>query len=546
MYKCNSLCSKCSYSLSLSEECWICLKALNVSTSQLRGESQGHILFSSGDHFPTCSEPQQVIDSGHGSRIDNLTEGSFFAERCFILHFEALDTELACCKYTIYINDAEIHCYPYVVRLLIGFFENISAYGTSWHSEGFSSSSEYVGDPKTIPDFGFQKFGFSNYFEEGSPEYASIPLDHFPFITISNAGSLGNLESSLLYASPEWRKNFNLRDRRIRMPPFDIKTESKNVSIHAAASGTEAWHASRNSGGNGPSFVDFSLCRIRLHFHDTSCIVGTVSLPSSNWSLLVYEDCLEALCSLEGLILTSEWWTKNLHEFIWGPSLPNLSPLINVRVKKNKHGSSGSRFEVGLNLQHVYCILPPEYLAVLIGYFSLSDWSTDSNENHGDGRHESSDVENDGSVVYKFEILDSILILPVESNEPQFLKADFRQLYFSFVNGSSPDNALEGIPSEYTVPAHKLARRSDSLNIFGRDVFLSFLSFKDHGCLRLDKDVDSANVTLLAPLSADVWVRLPCEREPSCKSSPATCIITRISECQVLADGRFFIVFKYF
>ncbi|EXB26144.1 Putative vacuolar protein sorting-associated protein 13C [Morus notabilis] len=537
------------YSLFLSEECWICLKALNVSTSQLRGENDGHILLSSGNHFSTSSTHQQDIDSGRGYRSDNLSDRSLFSEGCIILHFKALDTALTCCKYTICMNGAEIHCYPDVIRLLTGFFENLSASGTSCPNESFSSSSVYAGDPKTISDFGFQKFGFSNYFETGSPEHASIPLDRFPFITISNASSPGNLESSLLYSSSDWRKYFNLRDRRIRMQHFNVSTESKSASTHArssrSTSGTEAYHVSRSSGANCPSFFDFNLCEIRLHFHDASGIVGTVTLPSSNCSLFVYEDCMDALCSLEGVTLTSDWWTKNFHEFIWGPCLPNLSPIINVRVQKNKHSLSGSHLEVGLSLQHVYCILPPEYLAIILGYFSLPDWSSDSNKT-GDGMHESSDAENEGSVVYKFEILDSVLILPVESSEPQFLKAEFQQVYFSFINSSSPDNALKGIPCESLVPEDKLAKRSDCLNIFGRDVFLSFLSFKDHGCLSLDKDANCADVTLLAPLSADIWVRLPCESESSRKSTPlTTCIMSRISECQVLAeDDHFFFGFE--
>ena len=544
-------CTKCSYVFISSEECCVCLKALNVTTSPLRGATDGRLLYLSGNYLPTYNGHQQDINIGHGNKFEDHTDGSLSTDGCFILCYENLNTESACCKYTIRLSDADFHCYPDVTGLIVGTFESLSAHGTSCDGENSISSSVYAGEPKTVPGFNFQKFGLANYFEPGTPEHASIPLDRFPFVTISNAGSLGNLESSLLNYSHEWKKYFNLRDRRIRYPRFNIKKESKEDHVHAAStkslSDTEAYHLSRGSAETGPPCYDFSLCGIRLHFHDSSSIVGTLSLPSSMCSLLVYEDCMEALCSLEGLILTSKWWTRNFNEFIWGPSKPNLSPILNVRVKKNKQKPSSSHFEVGIGVQHVYCILPPEYLALLIGYFSLSDWSSYSNENHGGGRHENFDTENECSIVYKFEILDSILMLPVESSETQFLKVDIQQLYSSFICNSSSDSVLKDIPPEYLVPAHKLAQRNNCLNIFGRDLFLSFLSFKDdgYGCLKLDKDANGAIVTLLAPLSADIWVRLPCQSEFSHKITPlTTCIMARVAECQFLADGRTFVHFS--
>ncbi|PON37049.1 Vacuolar protein sorting-associated protein [Parasponia andersonii] len=530
------------YAFLSSEECCVRLRALNVNTSPLRGESGGRILYSSGNCLPAYTTHQQDIDIGHGNKLENHTDRSLSTEGCFMLCYETLNTELAGSKCTVCLTDADFHCYPDVTRLLIEFFGSLSAHSTSFNGESSSSSFVNSRDPKTVPGFSFQKFGLSNYFETGSPEHASIPLDHFPFVTISNAGSLGNLESSLLYSSREWRKYFNVRDRRIKCPDFSIKKESKNDLVHSAASksvsGTEAYHLS-SSGKSVPSF-DFRLYGIRLHFHDSSCVVGTVSLPSSICSIFVYEDCIDALCSLEGSTLVSSWWTSNFHEFLWGPSTPNLSPIINVRVRKNKQGSSSSDLEVGLGFQHVFCILPPEYLALLIGYFSLSDWSSDSNEIRGGGRHENVDAENEGSIVYKFEILDSILMLPVESSEPQFLKVDIQQLFSSFIYNSSAD-VLMGIPPEYLVPAHKLAKRNHCLNIFGQDLFLSFLSFKDDGCgcLKFDIDANCAAVTLLAPLSADIWVRLPHKSEFCGKITPlTTCIMARIAECQVLADDN--------
>ena len=508
-------------------------------------------MYSSGNHFPTYSAEQQDIGSGYGDTIDKLTDRNLSTKGCFTFYYEydICSAELASRKFTLWLNDAEIHCYPSVIRLMIEFFENISAHYASLDVKNSVGSSVYGGHLQKVSGFGFEKFGFSNYLEAGSPEHANIPLDHFPFVTISGHCSLGNLESSLLYSSPKWRKYYNLRDRRIRTQQSSARKDCKNLHVHAAtpksAAEVEAVHVTNNLGEIASSLFDLSICGIRLHFHDSSSIIGTVTLPSSSSSLFVHGDYLEALCSLEGLTLTSLWWTKNPHEFLWGPSLPDLSPIINFRIRKKDHSSSSSHFELGVSFQHVYCLLPPEYLAIIIGYFSLPDWSSDSNENCKDQGNENADAEDEGSIVYKFETLDSVLILPVESMELHFLKVDIHQLYCSFVDSCSSDNALEGIPPQYWVPSHKLAERSNCLNIFGRDLFLSFLSFKDNasGCLRFDNDAMCENITILAPLSADIWVRLPCENESSSTSTLlTTCIMARLAECQVLVEGKTFLI----
>ncbi|XP_048318354.2 uncharacterized protein LOC107405745 isoform X2 [Ziziphus jujuba] len=535
------------YLLTEFEECWICLKAMNITSSSLSGESDSHVLYSSGNDSPTTAAVN--ADVGYTNKID-VADKSISTQSCFMLHYESVKTDLARQKCTICLNDADVHCYPYVVRLLIGFVQKLSAFDTSGDGEVFVGPSAYAGNQRKKYNFGFQKFGFSNFYETGSSECASIPLDCFPFFTIYNDGSLDSLESSLLYSSPEWRKYFSLRDRRIKSPQFSVKKVLKNFHFHAqelkSTPGRQAHLTSGSSGDTAQSVIDFSLSGIRMHFHDSSCIIGTVTLSSSNCSSCVYENCMDVLCSIEGLILTSSWWTKNFREFLWGPAVPNLSPIINVRVRKEKYGSLSSQFEVGISVQHVYCILPPEYLAIIIGYFSLPDWCPDSVEQSTSKGNENSDAENESSIVYKFEVLDSILILPVEGNEHQFLKTGIQQLYCSFAHRNSLNNVFRGIPPEYLMSVHKLAKSNNCLNIFGRDLFLSLLSYRDdgYGCLRLDQDAVCANTTLVGPLSADVWVRIPCDSISCGRSTdPTTCII-RIANCQVMPDGQNFYGFE--
>lgn len=538
-------CLKCSYALTELEKFWICMEALRITTSPLTGESDSLILHSNGNQSSTSALHQHGI--GLSNRSDDFAKNIVNTEACFILQYESLRKESVHKKFRICLNNADVHCYPNVIRLLIAFFDKLSTYGASDHGNLPSSSSVDAENREKVNGFGFQRFGFSNFIETGSSEHASIPLDHFPFVTICSSGSLGSLESYLLYASHEWRKYFCLREGRMCCPQSQSNTKKVSENFQAtpleSTSVVEASDVDGSSADTSSLFViDITLCEIRVHFHDSSCIIGMITLPTSKSSVLISENGFDILCSTEGLVLTSSWYPQNLRQFLWGPSLPSLSPILNVRVSKEKCGPLSSRFEVSFSVQHVYCILPPEYLAVLIGYFSLPDWSSDSNEQPVNVGREYTETENECSLVYKIEILDSTLILPMKSNEGHFLKTELQQLYCSFIDSSSLNNVLKDIPPECWVPAHKLSERNHCLNLFGRDLFLSFLSLKDDGCsyLKFDQDIEHVDIPLVAPLCADVWVKIPCENESS--SSPSNiCVMTRIKNCQLMAEGKSFI-----
>ncbi|KAJ6776637.1 PROTEIN SORTING-ASSOCIATED PROTEIN putative (DUF1162)-RELATED, partial [Salix koriyanagi] len=450
------------------DECWVCTKALKITTSPLRGEIDGRILCLSGKHLSSSSANHEDLGIRHGNQDGNLDHS--LTEVCFLLHNEAYrraDTVVNKC--TVCLNDIDFHCYPYIVGLLVGFYDKLSAYGSPFTSDNSFSPDTDAKSPGRMAGLEFERFGYSNFIETGSSDHASISLDNYPFVTLCNSASLGSLESSLHYP---------------------------------------------------------------VHFHDSSCIVGTVALPTLKSSLSIYEDSMDLLCSAEGLVLTSSWWTKNFQEFLWGPSLPNLSPILNLRLRKGKFGSLPSELEVSIGIQHVYCMLPPEFLAIIIGYFSLPDWSSNMSE-------QPMKMENKSHLVYKFEILDSTLILPVEHDNHQFLKIDIQQLYCSFIDNCAPNDAMMNIPPDYMVPAHKVAKANHCLNMFGRDLSLSLLLRREdeHGCLELDQDAGCGNINLIATLSADLWVWLPCD-DKSCfeSSSVSTCIMSRITDCQLIAD----------
>ncbi|KAA8547313.1 hypothetical protein F0562_003823 [Nyssa sinensis] len=535
------------YALREFQECWISMKALSIMTHSLKGDRDRHMLFSSGNLFAAHTAHQHNMDVSNQS--ENSGDKSTSFNGCFLLHYEAhRNADVICHKYTICLNNVDLHCYPYILGLLLGFSDKISEYGMSHVTE--NSFSPFVDGKNPIPvaGFGFERFGFSNFFETGSSELASIPLDFFPFVTIHNFGSLGSLETSLIHAIPDWRKIFNLREKKIRSPKFSVKKGSKILYTPPLKStfGTDALPVSQNS-GDTDLFVDLNLSGIRVHFHDSSCIVGTITLPTSRSSLSINKDSFDILCSTEGLMLSSSWWTQNIHDFLWGPSLPNLSNILNIRVRKVNVGSLKSQFEISFSVQHVSCILPPELLAIIIGYFSSPDWSSNGNEQSVTENSGNMDSENASAVIYKFEILDSILFTPVASNDSQFLKLEIPQLYCSFLHNSDL-NVLKDIPPECLVPAHKISDRNQCLNLFGRDLSLSLMLLKDDAfdSLMANQSTGQGNITFIAHLSADIWVRIPHESVSSCVSSLSpTCIMVRVGNCQLIAeDGYIFVGFE--
>ncbi|XP_044509521.1 uncharacterized protein LOC123228248 isoform X4 [Mangifera indica] len=521
------------YSLKGVEDCLINVKALKIISYPLRGKGDSHTLVSCGDAFASSSPNQQNGTFDVSEQIDNTFKKSSSSEVCLFLHYEAgKQVNNTYNKCAVSLKDADLHCYPYIFGLLMGFLDKISSHSASGTSENSSIPTVDDKSTKTVPHFGFQKFGFSNFFETGSSDYEDISLDNYPFITICNSGYLGRLDGSLLNPIPEWRKIFTLRDQTFKSLRCNLKKGSKmlNASSWKSLSDMLTFPGSGSFNDTSQFLIDINLYEIRVHFHDSSCIVGTVSVPSSKSSVLIYENCVDLLSSNVGLVLTSSLCTKNFHEFLWGPSLPYLSPILNLRVRKGNSGLN-SQVEVSFGIQHVCCVLPPEILAILIGYFSLPDWSLNIGEQ--------TVAEQSNDLLYKFEILDSALIVPVENDDHQFLKVEIQQLYCSYIHNCSLNNILMDIPPDYMVPAHKLAKHNHCLNIFGRDLFLSFLLFKDdgYGFLVVDKDTGYGNNILIAPLSADVWLRIPWEGESTYESSSAPiCVMSRIYHCQIVAN----------
>lgn len=450
---------------------WICTKDLKVTSGLLK----------------SCDDLDLINSSSNGFKEElNVSPNG-----CFMLHYDG--------DLSIWLSDFDLHCYPHIVGLLVGFCDKISEYSSSngVKNQGFVESNSNSNSIHSGSYFDFQRFGCSNIYDTSSSDWESIRLDNYPFVTIYNDKPLLNLESSLI--NTDWKKVLKKREGKIERSKFRAKKEFERLS--------------------DPNLVviNLDLSSIRLHLHDSSSIVASFTIPAAKSSIAIHENSLDMLCSIEGLSLSSHWYPQTLQDSLWGPALPNLSPVINIRVRKGNLG-----IELDFSIQNVSCVLPTEFLAVLIGYFSLPDWNSQSKES------QSPVVTNKDTdnicFTYKFEILDSVLLTPVVNADYQFVKLDIPQLYFTFFENNDSDILLKEIPLDCSVSPEFIADQNLCLNVFGRDLSL-------HHLLQKDKPSEVTSVSLIAPLSGDIWISIP--NGPN----SATCVMSRVNKCQFIIEG---------
>ncbi|GAB4836767.1 hypothetical protein Ancab_001679 [Ancistrocladus abbreviatus] len=509
------------------EDSSVFIRSMKIISYQQGAESDSQIL---------CSSRVQFIDSHlnqHGVSNQMSSEQSRFGDGCFRLyyksHISGCVTHHIC---DLCLNDAELHCYPSVFRLLVGFFDKLEACHTLDGGKDCFSNMEYK--CSDVHSFHLERFGLSKSYENGLSGQASICWDQFPFLTIYNSGSLRNLESSLICPIPEWRSSFSLIDKRKTPMP-----EAPDAPVLKFLCGEGEAPLVGSSRGLNIIAIDLDVSGIKLHFHDSSCIVGTVTVPVGKASITRHRDCLDALCSIEGFALSSPLWTRNFLEFLWGPLVSNESPILNLRARKGNSCSSNSSLELSISIQHVCCIIPPEYLAIIIGYFSLPDWTTYESDHLVIQNNGYANQENDRAIIYKVEVLDSILLSPTASSDKLFLKLECQQLYCSFIENDASENALDGILSECLIPAHKISHKTKSVNLFGLDLHLYHMLFKDcgNGSSMFYETVHESS-PLIQSLNADLWIRIPYQNQPQSVTSQR-CSMVRIASCEILVEGRY-------
>ncbi|KAK1396810.1 putative Vacuolar protein sorting-associated protein [Heracleum sosnowskyi] len=520
-------------SIARLSEWWIGSKALRVIICPIKNEEEIRTLCSAEATVSnSCAQAHETDAEVSNEHVIVHKEGTR-GEECFLIHYQASrNLDLNRYRYSIWLNDADLHIYPYIIGQLVEFSDKLAKCGISHVTVARAAveSSSITGS-----GFEFQRFGFSNYYDRSASEWECIPVDQFPFVTIKNDGPLLNLESS--YVVADWRDLHKVRDRKIKSPSFSGKKGSEQINAPPVDFISDAVVLPTSLPINRADVfaVELNLINVRLHFHDSASVIGTVTVPTSKSSINIYDVYFDVLISCEGLTLSSSWCTQLHSGIMWGPSLPDLSSILNVRVRKEKNRSLGSSIESSFSVQHVSCILPPEYLAILLGYFSLTDWKPNAKQQ---SVNETSELaNNEVKINLKFEVLDSSLFVPAENDDCHLLKLNIQQLLCTFIENCSSENILKDIPVECLVPVHKVNGKNNCLNIFAHDLSLQLLFLKDDASdfLVFNKSTGQTIATLISQLNVDVWIRLPC-KSPSSGSSPL-CIMARICNIQLMVEG---------
>ncbi|XP_048591068.1 uncharacterized protein LOC106348493 isoform X1 [Brassica napus] len=518
------------YSLTKFEEWSVRIKALELIARSSRDAAHSHILCSSGDVLESFFPGGQEMDA-QSSGQTNITDNGTTTEAVLSLICKVSRSKNSVShKYTINWTGAELHCYPYIFGLLTSFLDKITSYKISSADTYPSSLPADTNTPTEIPRLGFERFGFSNFIENRS--CGSIPLDKYPFMTIYNSGSLGTLDSSLCYSSSDWRKSFKLKNKKDGTDiGLNCECESCTLQQNCDCPLNEL-SFSRGLSQTSLFIVDVHVSNTNVHFHDSSSVFGTIILPVSRYVLTISDDCFDLVATAEDLMLESSLFTNYFGGFLWRASLTDVSPVLNLRVRKRNLESSGSELEVSIGIQHTCCILQPEYLAIIIGYFTLPDWTSKSGLQSLPQATECTKAHSELAITYKIEILDSTVILPVENDDCRQLKVDLQELYMSFILECALSNVVQHIPEECVIPRNQVARRTDCINIFGRDLSLSLL-LSENGISTFKKDSVCRSITLAARFIADAWIRLPCDHD---SLSDMACVMSRVEVCEIVAD----------
>ncbi|KAK4437331.1 Vacuolar protein sorting-associated protein 13 [Sesamum alatum] len=502
-------------------ECWASVQACRITASSTKDDCGNLIVCSAGSMWGSESLSQQIInletENGH------LGHGGSILEGCIVLHFEAArSAQCFLQKCTIYASDLDIHCYPFIVGQLVGFLDKLVLSGVS---DTESRKPHVENDNSSSHGFMLEKCGLLN--ENGSYKSPSIPLDHIPLTKFENLLSLRDLQSIVEDMRLKLSNTLYLTDQKLRNSKFSLIETPKKFSAPLGDRNIDADSSIGTSTVSDLLFVNLNLGSIKVHFHDSSCIIGTVMVPLAKSLLTISADCLDMVCSTEGVVLSSSWWSQIINEFLWGPVSSNVSPILNFHMKKGNTSSGNSRVEMSFHIQQVSCMLPPEFLAMLISYFSLPDW--------GYAKRQPTDTISFGdssTSSYEFNLVDCNIITPANSACSEVLRVNIRQLCVAFSQDSDKSSLTKGIPSACCIGAGQFSDRNHCLDFSGCDLSLSLLI--------LEKDIANPlnrcqNLTLIASLSADVWVRIPYDFDSDLASYPI-CIMAMVNDCQVDAE----------
>ncbi|KAL7090722.1 hypothetical protein ACP275_12G059000 [Erythranthe tilingii] len=501
-------------------ECWASVETCRITASSPKDDFANHVLCSTGNMLGSESLSQCSMGVNIDGPNRELGPGSSIVDGCIVLHLEALrNTKGFLQQYTIYAKNIDIHCYPLIVGKLVRFSDNIVVYG----------ESDIEGRKPGLEDENSWRHGFEAHDlldEIGSYESSSIPLNHFPVTTSESLNSLCNKENIVEDMRLRFSRTLHLRGQKFRDSNFSCVGMPNMLSAPLVNCNNAANSSAQDFIDTDMLLVNLNLQSITVHFHDSSWTLGTILVPFAKSLCTISSDSFDIVSSTEGVVLSIPWQSQIINEFLWGPLYTNLSPILNLHLKKTNTGPQTSQLEMSFSIRQVSCILPSEVLAIFISYFSQPDW------NPGPDKQPTSSMrfEDSSTVTYNFEIVDCNVITPANSHCSEYLKANITQLRIAFSENNNQSSVIKDIPSACCIGAGKLCDRNHCLDFFGVDLSLSLLLEEEHMVGPLN---GRQNLVLIPSLSADVWVRIPVGFEADVASSYPVCIMAMVNDIQI-------------
>ncbi|KAL9665135.1 hypothetical protein QQ045_020546 [Rhodiola kirilowii] len=511
-------CSALRLSLSMLEICyhvkdirkfWVAAKTIEMTFFRLSENNISNLLFSAGR---TINAHANEKITEHPCQMEANVRSH--ANGSFSVHYESENANKGVhYKCYLYLKEAELHLEPFICGQLAICFKRMNALHILYAKELSTKPSMYDNEVSELFDCMPKDTGDPLFILSGQSDLSSCPLDGFPFARVPCSSLLDSSERSWFCSKPARNKKSKIGDRRTKVDVFSFM--------------------------KGFNVLNVDLSGIQIHFHDSSSIIATITIPQSISSVFTQDNVVEVMCSVDELSVSSSWWTSRIHENLWGPVSLCASPVLNIQVRTYEFGQV-PKTDICIGVQHVCAVLPPEFLAVTIGYFALFEWDGGNNEQFVKEDQDKKEVQS--FFTFKIEILDSSLIVPVESAENQYLNLEIPVLYCRIIPQLHLADPLEEVPSECSVKMEKVAKSNYSLNFFGRDLSLSFLILGDLGsCSSILAEMKwPSKVSLIPHFSADVWVLIPHQYTNfSARDSGYgnLCVMTRVLECKILVEG---------
>ena len=506
------------------------METINIEVPNLVG-SPAYSTLCTNKILPTGPSIIRADDKFSSTRINSLCYTELKSELedklvCFLCqHIRQTDHVTPIIK--VCLNNLEYHCHPKVIGTLHRFFYDVIFQESMPSGVRTVDNTPVVevGEAETaqqsVTNIKCPKFDISSIRLDDFSKNMGLSFDQFPFVCFKHGFSKNEDQSCTINSVNDEKDG----------PVFDKTVKAEDAAAYTNLSGDiepknfgNATAIDVNTGINESDAsdkykfeIDLEVNSTDIHFHDSACVLATVVIPKSKSLVFLSEDnsSWDVMVSLEGVRLLSLWDSATFGEVLWGPLFHGPCPIVNIRFTKKEQINGYSELEMSLSIQHICCILPSDFLAIVIGYFGSSHWEkylqTESDLLKNKEKLTSEDTSSQFHC--KVEVIDSVLILPVEKSCNEFLELGLPQLLFTLLP-SCTNAYMNGNMHNKSIAAVYLgASKMDIIDIAGRQLSLSFASTKNNEPRIYGKDpcLESAKLPLIERLDADLSLRIPCD-----------------------------------